>query len=163
MSTYFARSMRSLTADSYRPPLVGVVIASLIFLAWGAWFVLAPIPVFVTGRISSTTGDGMVIATFDSANGPQLQVGQSAVIIPDGTAAAGGRITATVTDVANEQGKTQVTLYAKLTPDNVNAFAAPLQGKGAVEVERVSLAILVFRASSQFVNPPAISLTPQTS
>lgn len=155
--------MRSLTGDSYRPSLAGLLIATVLLLAWAGWFLWAPITVFATGQIVSATGDGMVTALFDSKGAAHLQTGQPALIRPQDTnTGVDGVIHAKVANITPRGAQTRVVLYAQLTPTNARIFTNNLTGAVDVEVEHTSPAMLVWRASGQFIDTPAVSLSPQT-
>src|SRR5262249_41865038 len=149
--------------DSYRPSLAGLLIATVILLAWAGWFLWAPITVFATGQIVSATGDGTVTTLFDDKGAAHLQPGQPALIRLQGASAgADGAIRAKVADVTQRGAQTLVVLYAQLTPSNAGAFTNSMTGEVDVEVEHISPAMLVLRASGQFIDTPAVSLSPQT-
>lgn len=46
MSTPFSRSMRSLTADGFRCPMVGMLSATTLLIAWAVWFCLARVTLY---------------------------------------------------------------------------------------------------------------------
>jgi len=166
MSIAFSRSMRSLKADSFRPALVGLLVAMALLTAWIAWFFLARITLYETGQIVHTTKGGIVVAEFPSETLGRIQYGQPALLRLDGTIGDQARtIPAIVTNVASQsqEGCVEVKLFAP-----VNATApVPLQdgltGQVEIEVEHVSPATFVMRASGQLIDTPPVSLSPQNS
>src|SRR5262250_277129 len=46
MSTAFSRTLRSLNADGFRRPIVGIVTAALVIGLWAAWFGIAKISLY---------------------------------------------------------------------------------------------------------------------
>ena len=172
MSIPFSRTTRSLHAGSFRRSLFGLIGAVVLLIMWAAWFFLVPITVYETGHIVSTTAEGIVIADFPIDASGRIQRGQSAVIrleeVPNNQVRT---LLATVVNVSNQpqEDKIQVELYlqpnatARRVLGTVSQDFASLNltGQVEVEVEHVSPAMLVMRASGQFVETPTVSLSPQ--
>ena len=164
MSIPFSRSMRSLKADSVRPTLVGLLLAMTLLITWAAWFFLARITLYETGRVVLTTKGGIVVASFSPGALGRIQRGQPALLSLDGiTGDQAGTTPAIVTNVANQaqEGWVRVELFAPAT----TAFPTPIQdgltGSVEIEVEHISPATFVMRASGQFIDTPPVSLSPQ--
>lgn len=164
MSIPFSRSMRSLKADSYRPSLAGLLVAMLLLIAWSGWFFLARITLQETGQIVSATGRGTVIAQFPVETLGRIHRGQSALLRLDAvTEDEAVPIPAIVLDVAKDtqEGQGQVEVF----PLPEAAARMPLQdnltGRVEIEVERLSPAALVVRASGQLIDTPPVSLSPR--
>jgi hypothetical protein len=81
MALSFSRTTRTLTNDTFRPSIVGLVIAILVLAIWGAWFALARAPVYMTGTDAQLDREGQVIAHFTDATLPQIRPGQEAVVL----------------------------------------------------------------------------------
>ena len=172
MSIPFSRTMRSLHAGSFRRSLFGLIGAGVLLITWAAWFFLVPITVYETGHIVSTTAEGTVIADFPVDASGRIQPGQSAVIQLEAVLNNQTRkLSATVVNVSNQPQEDQIQIELYLQP-NATArralgtasqdFASlNLTGQVEVEVERVSPAVLVMRASGQFADTPTVSLSPQ--
>ena len=164
MSIPFSRSMRSLKADSFRPALVGLLLAMALLIAWAAWFFLARITLHETGQIVLTTKGGLVVADFSPEALGRIQRGQPALLHLDGiTGDQAGTTPAIVTSVTNQaqEGRVRVELFAPVS----DVFPIPLQdgltGQVEIEVEHISPATFVMRASGQFIDTPPVSLSPQ--
>ena len=165
MSIAFSRSMRSLRADRFRPALVGLLFAMVLLAVWAAWFFLARITLYETSKTVRVTKGGIVVTDFPPEALGRIQRGQRALLRLDGAIGdQTGTIPAIVTNVTSqgEEGQVRVELFAL-----VDATPIPLQdgltGQVEIEVEYVSPAVLVMRASGQFLDTPQISLSPQKS
>ncbi|MCB0100023.1 MAG: hypothetical protein KDE46_30030 [Caldilineaceae bacterium] len=173
MALPFSQSMRSLQADRGMGTFIGLSIALLVFLLWTSWFLWAPISRYETGSLVAITGDGWIVAEFPARAWESIQQGQVAYIHitpqnASGNSQNGGGSTDNTAIiipaiVANILGRPvndrfQVTLaIQEYTP----ALERKFSGKVDVEVERVTPAILVARASGQLVDTPALSINPQ--
>ncbi|MEM7307358.1 MAG: HlyD family efflux transporter periplasmic adaptor subunit [Planctomycetota bacterium] len=73
MATPFSQTTRALSADGFRRPLLGMLVAALLAVVWGAWFFAGEVPIYrstdrarleLEGRISSVsaTVPGRVVA-----------------------------------------------------------------------------------------------------
>src|SRR5262245_40783331 len=81
MSLSFPRSTRTITNDTFRPSVVGLTIALLVFAMWGIWFALARVPQYETSAEAEVTRDGNVIARFAPNAFRRIRPGQAAVVI----------------------------------------------------------------------------------
>lgn len=166
MSIPFSRSMRSLNTDSFRPSLVGLFFAIVLLTAWAAWFFLARVTLYEISQTARVTKEGMVVADFPPEALGRIRPGQPALLRFGGDVGdQAGTIPAIVANVTNQarEGRVRVELFALVDA----AFPGPLQegltGQVEIEVEHVSPATLVVRASGQFLDTPPISLSPQNS
>lgn len=169
MALPFSQSMRSLQADRGISTIVWFVIALTIFLIWIAWFLWAPITRYETGTLIGMTRDGRVVAEFPSQAWEELWQGQAAYILlhpqpsnGDGNRANDSPIPALVANILGRapDDKFQVSFtILEYTP----ALEGTISGEVVVEVEQLSPAILVGRASSQFIDTPSLSFSPQHS
>jgi len=57
VSTPFARTLRSLEADAFRPSLIGMLLVAALLLAWLAWFVLAEVSVYAVSQTARLEAD----------------------------------------------------------------------------------------------------------
>ncbi len=116
MSISFSRSTRALDHDSFRVPILGLAIASLVLIAWGAWFVMARITVQETSTHLTVDQDGAVSATFTPAQIARIQVGQAATVELAATNDAPAQILrAQVAQVANRSAN-------RMEPNTVRFF-----------------------------------------
>ncbi|MEZ4663362.1 MAG: hypothetical protein R2911_37945 [Caldilineaceae bacterium] len=165
--------MRSLQADRGIGTLVGLGVALTLFLLWIIWFLWAPIARYETGVLVGITRDGWVVAEFPVAAWQSIQQGQTAFIrldptvaansgqngssIPSQTVAAIPAIVANVLGQPTNDGFQVSFAVQEYTP----ALEGRIAGEVAVEIEQLTPALLVARASGQFVDTPALSLSPQ--
>ncbi|MBN1486787.1 MAG: hypothetical protein JW981_04045 [Anaerolineae bacterium] len=164
MSIPFSRSMRSLQADSSRPTLFGMGLAAILMAAWLAWFFLGNITIYESSQSAKVTPDGYIIAQFSPESLAKIKQGQYALLRINGTPSedAYTRL-AVVTDTypAIPEKEGQVKLFILL--DEVTPVPPPAGTTGQVdiEVEYISPALLVMRASGQFLDTPLVSVSPQ--
>ena len=161
MSIAFSRSMRSLQADSFRTALVALLVAMVFLIAWTAWFFLARITLYETSQAVSMTKRGMVVADFPPETLGRIQPGQPALLRFGGAARdQTGTIPAIVMNVIDQtpEGRVRVELVALGV---VAPYQDGLPSQVEIEVEHISPATLVMRASGQFVDTPPVSLSPQ--
>ena len=168
MAIPFAQSMRSLHADRGTPSLAGLGIAIVLLAAWSVWFFWAPITRYETGTIVRTTRDGNVVAEFPAQALDAIAQGQTAYIRLHGALASQvGAIPALVASVIGPTSNTlntdtfQVSLFVQWDAVSAAIPAPEFVGEVEVEVESVSPATLVARASGQFVDTPSVSFSPQ--
>jgi hypothetical protein len=174
MSLPFARSTRALQMDRERPALVVLVLAMLLLGLWAAWFFWAPVTLYETGQIVGATRRGTLIAAFPAQAAARLQPGQLALLRPQGKLAnlrlssgrsQGEAIPAQVMEVRNKvaNGQIQADLYPMSAQEPNFSVSAAQQDpiEVTVEVEHISPAILVWRASGQAVDTPSVLLSPQ--
>jgi hypothetical protein len=155
---HFSRTLRALQTQQSAFSVVGMAGAALLLLLWLGWFFLAPVVISVEGTITYIAGDGYVQATFTGAASEQLQRGQHAQLYLDHPADAPiAPIPALVAEVNPQATQSQVDLYAQLDANNADYFAGQPQGVVTVAVERISPALLLLRASGQFVDTQPIS------
>jgi hypothetical protein len=155
--------MRSLKADRFRPSLVGLLLAMALLIAWAAWFFLSSITLYEVSETARLTEDGMVVAIFSPEKLGRVQRGQLALLRLDAAVGEPTRaIPAIVTDVTNQaqEDQVQVELYL-LDGVALASLQEGLTGQVEVEVEHVSPATLVMRASGLFLDTPSLSLSPQ--
>jgi len=173
MALPFSQSTRSLQADRGTSSLVGLAIALIVLLLWALWLFGASITRYETGTIVGISREGRIVAQFSAETANQIQQGQNAYIrlqsmnvgsaFPATSQQSGGAVPAVVANILLpiSDDSFQVTLSPQ---DDIRAFMAsgqPLVGEVAVEVERVSPALLIAHASGQFIDLPSLSVSPQ--
>ncbi|MBU0492019.1 MAG: hypothetical protein KKA73_28135 [Chloroflexi bacterium] len=165
MAIPFSRSIRSLQADDFRLSLAGLVIAGLLFTAWAAWFFFAQITLYETGQIVRVTNEGLIVADFAPEALKRVRQGQSALLrfdvaAQDEEAGPIPAIVMTVTSQAPDK-KGQVALYP--LPEAVSRvpFQDNPTGRVEIEVEYLSPAALILRASGQLLDTPPVSTSPR--
>lgn len=181
MSLPFDRSIRALQSGQEWPALALLASAGLLLMLWTIWFLTAPIARYETGKIVGTTRAGAFIANFSSTTASALQPGQVALLrwraAGDDSQASdtGGSDTPAavpalvmLVDQPDRNGQVAVELAPLLDlSDGLDVFAAPDAGgsptlTAEVEVERLSPAQWVWRASGQWIDSAQVVLRPQT-
>jgi hypothetical protein len=164
MATPFSRTMRSLRSDSFRASLVGLFLGMLVLVLWLAWFFLARITVYETSQLATVSQAGETTADFPVTALGRILPGQSALVrLGGGANGVPQTAPAIVMDVEDDTagGRVRVELYILEMPSDLVAGKAISNAQVDVEVEHVSPAVLVMRASGQFLNSPGLSLSPQ--
>jgi hypothetical protein len=154
MSSPFSRTMRSLYADSFRPALIGLIIAIILLLVWGSWFFFAQLTFYENSQSAYLSDGEIILAEFPAKAFNRLQTGQSARLYIDGVMGKQvGQIRAIVTDVIQPSQTEQigkVRLFAFPDSDSPVRFHEKLTGKVQIAVEQISPAQLVMRVSGLF-------------
>ncbi|MBX3011229.1 MAG: hypothetical protein KF832_06965 [Caldilineaceae bacterium] len=164
MSIPFTQSLQSLQADRGYTPLVTISIASLFLLLWSIWFFVPSLTVYVTGQIIGVTRSGNVVATFPPQVGTDLWPGQSARIRPTGPLAEQlSAFPAIVLEVEPRPSTATVEVMLYPASEFLGETRLPGNVTGAVSVETeiISPAVLLLRATGQFVQTPPLVLSPQ--
>lgn len=166
MALPFAQSMRSLQADRGISTTLGLATALIFILLWIAWFLWAPIARYETGSLIGVTRDGRVVALFSRGAWGELEQGQAAYVRlqpqlertddHQSVETIPALVANILSDASDEPFQVSFTLLA-YTP----LLEGPFSGEVVVEVEQLSPATLVGRASSQFLDTPALSFSPQ--
>jgi hypothetical protein len=146
MSIPFSRSTRALDSDSFRPSLFGVMVACIVLIAWGAWFVFARMTVQITSSTLTLDRDGAIIATFAPEQLAQIRAGQDATITINATSNAPDAsrvVRAQVAQVANRSAN-------RMEPNTVRFFVLEntpiaLARQANIVVEEVSPLMFVLR------------------
>lgn len=171
MALPFSQSMRSLQAERGLPVTAGLIIGLFFLLLWSGWFFLAPVTRYTNGTFVGLTREGRVVADFPLEALPTIHQGQAAYIrlqpanldlneneadTQQRSAGAIPAIVADIIDILPEHARVTVEpqIYSSL-------LEGPAIGEVAIEIERVSPATLVARASGQYIDTPSLSLSPQ--
>jgi len=116
MSISFSRSTRALDHDSFHPSLLGVSVACLVLIVWGAWFVLARVTLQETSNQIVLDREGALIATFTAEQIARIRPGQDARVTILATPNAPEKIVrAQVAEVANRSAN-------RMMPNTVRLF-----------------------------------------
>ncbi|MDM8560046.1 hypothetical protein [Candidatus Parabeggiatoa sp. HSG14] len=185
MATPFSRTTRSLDTDNYYISLIGLGIAILLAIVWGNWFFTATITsyevsqkVYVTDKEDFVSqfpkkGRGVrvqlvrrrqILAEFPQKAIENIHPGQLAYVRLKGKIGKqAGPIPATVTNVKGAIGleKGKVELRADINADAQNPFKKGEALNVKIEVEHVTPATLVLRASGLLTDAPSLSVSPQ--
>jgi len=161
--------MRSLHADSFRPALIGLIVAIILLVAWCTWFFFAQVTLYERSQSAHISNGEIIIAEFSAESFSRIQRGQSARLYIEGAMGQQvGSIPALVTDVISppkhEQKKSgEVRLFAFAEAASPIRFQDELTGQVEIEVEQLSPAQLVMRISGVFVDMPKVSFSPQNA
>ncbi len=154
MSIPFSRSMRSLETDSSRSAVLGLLLVALLLIVWMAWLFLARITLYEVSATAHLVDDSRFVANFSPAVLTSIQPGQHAQLrLDDFPWAQYGIVPATVENIADQiqDGQVQVKFLLLPNPTSSIPFQAGLTGTVEVEVDHVSPAALVLRASGKFI------------
>ena len=157
----FSRSIRSLEVDSYRTAKIGMILAVVVAVALLAWFLLARVTVYEISSDVEYTGEGRLVAHFPSEINKRIQPGQSAVLrintVPDGKIL---NLPALVIGTDREAELVEFIILAD--EEAVSSLDPDLTGQVEVEVEYVTPAALVRRASGSYLNSTEFPVSPQS-
>ena len=160
MSLPFSRSIRSLDIDSYRASRIGMILAVVIMILLFAWFFFAKVTLYEVSSDLTFTEDGHVLAYFPKEALRRIQLGQPVILRvysdPDKAALT---IPGLVISTEKDGEQVQIVMISE------EAFSLPpqedLTGQAQVEVEYVTPATLVRRASGSFLNNSQFPVSPQ--
>jgi len=160
MALSFSRSVRSLQQDRFVPALAGLVIGTLLLIAWSAWFFLAKVTLYETSSELDVRRDGALIATFTPEALGRLRPGQSAMLhLATG---AGGEMQSFPAVVMTTPSASEEDAQVELFVYSPEPLQPGLTGQVRVEVEYVSPAVLALRSAGQLGDTPKLTLSPQT-
>ena len=165
MSATFSRSMRAMAADSFRPQLLGLLIAAILFAMWGAWFFFAQIGVYEVSEAARLHSPTQAMADFPAATFGRIRPGQPARLrLAAFPWTQYGALSATVATVDYDVDGDSVHVVLDLAPGATPAIRLEpgLLGNVEVEIERVSPAVLALRAAGRLAVSSDSSSTPQT-
>jgi hypothetical protein len=150
MSIPFSRSTRSLNLDSFRPALIGLALAILTLLALIAWFFLAHVTLYQTSDSANLKQDGQIIAAFPANTFSRLKPGQTA-ILRLGQAVDQRQVSVPAVVFDTQGGNEQVVLIITDVSALPGAITEDTPGRVDVEVEHITPAELLLRASGKFL------------
>lgn len=185
MPDHFTHTLRSIDRDSYFFSLTWLTIALFIFLAWLLWFSTDLIVLYRTGNIVRVAGDetlssafvpgmsgGMVVrdfrtrrmyADFPISDINRLTAGQKAFVRFKGSLRNQfGNLAGRITRVIPRPGKgvAETEILVKVSNDFPSHLPAGTAGYVQVAVERVTPAVILFRATGLGETTPEVSLGP---
>ena len=160
MSLPFSRSIRSLDIDSYRASRIGMILAIVIMILLFAWFFFVKVTLYEVSSDLTFTEDGYVLAYFPKEALRRIQTGQPVILRvysdPDQAALT---IPGLVISTEKDGEQVQILMISE------EALSLPpqedLTGQAQVEVEYVTPATLVRRASGSFLNNSQFPVSPQ--
>jgi hypothetical protein len=154
MPSPFSRTMRSLHADSFRPALIGLIVATFMLVIWCLWFFFAQVSLYEKSLSARITKGEIITAEFPAESLHRIQQKQEARLQLDGIIGQQvGPVRAIVTDILKpSQTETtgQVKLFAFAEADSPIRFEEELTGQVEIEVEHLSPAQLVMQVSGLF-------------
>ncbi len=182
MATPFSRTIRSLSTDNYYSSLVGLSIAILLALIWTHWFLTAPIVSYeiseqvnvtskesLTSQFPNTAGGAkrvqvirqrIIHAEFQNEALEKIRPGQAAFLRLSGISRP---ISATVINVIYPTigSKGTVVLLASIDAAKPNPFIEGEGGKVQIDVEHITPAAFILKASGLLTETPPLSVSPQ--
>jgi hypothetical protein len=162
VSLQFSRSLRSLKIDSFRASRVALILAIVNIIILLVWFFLGRITLYEVSADLSLSEDERLEAVFSQEALARLYPGQSAILRFDaGPDQPLVTIPALLVDVDKNTRVAQFLIVGDDLPSNV--MTGDLEGKAEieVEVEYVSPAALVIRASGKYLGSSQIPVSPQ--
>jgi hypothetical protein len=165
MSLQFSRSMRVLRLDSFRAARIGLLLAAVNMVILTLWFFFARVTLYEITSALQPGAEGRVLATFPQESIGRIRSGQSAWLRLDtGTDGPTARFPAMIYDVPVGGLQADVIILSDEYPSGPNADALSadrLKGQLEVEVEYVTPAQLVMRASGRFLSQNQTQISPQ--
>jgi hypothetical protein len=161
MSISFTQSMQSLHADHGRSSLWGISVAILLLIVWLIWFFTPSVTVYANGRLIKLTRSGTLVAEVPAQESRHLRAGQTARIYPQGTTNPQQTLPATVQEVVTHSIDDQVQIILYPDGEVKRRFVEGVNGAVQVEVESISPAILLLRASGLAIETSPVALSPQ--
>lgn len=166
MSLQFSRSMRVLRLDSFRAARIGLILAAINMVILTMWFFFARVTLYEVTSALQPGAEGRVLASFPKETIGRVRTGQSAWLrLETGTNGVAARFPAMIYDIPPGGAQAEVIILSDEFPSGPNAEALPadrLKGQLEVEVEYVTPAQLVMRASGRFLSQNQLQLSPQT-
>jgi len=162
LSLQFSRSMRSLRADSFRITRLGLLLGILLMIGLLAWFFFAKVTLYEHSTSIEIRPDGQVIATFSEEGLRRIRQGQAVVLrLDQGANMPVITIPGMVYDTQKIAGKVILMLFAVDLPEEL--LSGNVSGRAEVEVEYVSPAQLIVRATGRYLDSSnQIPVSPQT-
>ena len=162
MSLQFSRSLRSLKHDSFRASRIALILAILNMSVLLGWFFLGTITLYEVGSDLVFNDEGSLEAQFTKEGIPRLFPGQSAVIrIDAGPDQPLVTAPALLIDIDDGTGVAQFLVMIEDIPATALRGDLSSIAEIEVEVEYISPAALVLRASGKYLGGSQIPVSPQ--
>lgn len=160
MSLPFSRSIRSVNIDSYRASRIAMVLALAVLLALIIWFFAMKVTIYEYSTELSYSGGEVITARFPMEEIKKISPGQPAIVQID-TGPNQGSVTlpALVVGTETKTGTAELIILSN-QPDQI-PVDEELIGHAQVEVEYITPANLVRRASGKYVNNSQFPVSPQ--
>jgi hypothetical protein len=152
--------MRSLTIDSYRASRIGMILAAILMLALILWFLLARVSLYEISTDVTLTQDGRLLANFSPEAQGRIQPGQTASIRLTG-GPEGQIVTLPATVVGKDPTTNQVEFWAIANDVPADVLQGNLSARVEVQVESITPARLLLRASGKYLGQPQTPLNTQ--
>lgn len=149
MATSFPNSIRSLQIHDPRKTTVGLILSSLLLLAWFIWFLMAQITLYEISKTIPITAQEVVVVSFPTEANALLEKGQTAFLTLDGPQGSDiGPVPAVVlgVDHALDDNIEAAVLIFWDAVDPIQ-FNPNLTGRIEVEIEHVTPATVVMRSA----------------
>ena len=160
MSLPFSRSIRSLNIDSYRVSLIGMALGVIIMASLLLWFFLVKVTIYEFSTEINFTGSNTVTAKFPKDDLKKITSGQPAIIQID---ASPNQPSITMTGMVIGTNSSQETAELVILSEEIQQIQLDdeITGQVQIEVEYITPAVLVRRASGMYVNNSQIPVSPQ--
>jgi len=160
VSLPFSRSIRSLDIDSFRAARIGMILAIVIMIALLAWFFFAKVTLYEVSSDLSFREDGLVLAYFPKESLKRIQPGQPVILRvyyePDQAT-----LTLPAMVINTEKDGEQVEIVVISEDSSLPSLQEDLTGQAQVEVEYVTPATLIRRASGSYLSNSQFPVSPQ--
>ncbi len=143
----FSETLRSLNTDQARLPLVGLIIISLLLLAWLAWFFLSPIHLYEISTPVQLPLDAAVVVDFPAESLERIKPGQSAILYLESPEI---KLPAKVIDVTfDNERQIQVWLQPRFDASLLSHSQEPIIQRVDIEIDRIAPVTLLKRIYHQ--------------
>lgn len=163
MSLQFSRSLRSLNIDSFRASRIGLFLAIGNILLLLIWFSSAKVTLYEVSSELEIANDATLVAQFPAESMARLYPGQSALVrIDAGQDQPLITIPSIVIGVDTKNNKVELLMMTDDLPAGLLEGGVEGKAEVEVEVEYVTPAELVMRASGKFVSKSQVPISPQS-
>jgi hypothetical protein len=153
----FSRTTRALAADRSGRSALGLLLATALLGAWGAWLLLARITLYEASVTARLATDRQIVASFPPSALGHIRPGQAAQLRLDSFPwPQYGAIPATIASIASaiDAGQVQVMLAIRQDAPADIPLQPGLTGTVEVETGQISPAELILRAAGQLLSTP---------
>jgi hypothetical protein len=152
--------MRSLRIDSFRASQIGLVLAILNVLALIVWFFVGQVTLYESSDALRIDEEQRILAEYPVDTIDRIRSGQAAILRLD-LGQGQPPVTFPVSVYAVDPESGLVELYPLSGALSLDTLHGKLKGQVQVEVEHVTPATLVLRASGKILNRQEIPVSPQ--
>jgi hypothetical protein len=152
--------MRSLQLDSFRASRLGLAFALALMLGLIVWFFRAKVTLYEISTSLEVGPEGKLLAAFPKEALSRLRPGMPAILrLSQGADQPPITLPAVVFNLPREGEQVEVVVFSGALP--LDASGSRLTGQVEVEVDYVTPAELVLRASGKYLNRSQVPVSPQ--